>query len=155
MGKPPWPRDPPPPSRRGHLGQNVLTERLSDPRPDFRCTRSRFRSVDCACHILTQKPRPSLGSQTSVLSVLAHKPSSLAIQNYNAALCLPSRRKTLLSGATQEPQMRINGARHSAVPQIYRLTWALMPFLSQPDPGPPGPTQSAGRTLSTSDPSWS
>ena len=45
-------------------------------------------------------------------------------------------------------------ARHSAVPQIYMLTWALMPFLTQPVPRHPGPTQTAGRTLSTSDPSW-
>ena len=63
--------------------------------------------VDCACHILTQKARPSLGSQTSVLTLLAHKPSSLAIQNYNAALCMPSRRKSLPSGDTQKPQMGI------------------------------------------------
>ena len=152
MGKPPWPRDPPPPSRRVHQGQTVQPERSSDPRPDFRCTRSPFRSVDCACHILTQKPRPSLGSQTSVLTLLDHKPSILAIQNYNAALCLSSRRKTLPSGDTQKPQMRSNGARHLAVPQIYRLTWALMPFLTQPEPGPPGPTQTAGRTLSTPHP---
>ena len=40
-------------------------------------------------------------------------------------------------------------ARHSTVPQIYRLTWALLPFLTQPEPGFPGPTQKAGRTLST------
>ena len=97
-----------PPSRRGHQGQNVQPERSSEPRPEFRCMRSRFRSVDCACHSLTQKPWPSLGSQTSVLRLLAHKPSNLAIQNYNAALCLPSRRKTLPSGATQKPPMRIN-----------------------------------------------
>ena len=37
-----------------------------------------------------------------------------------------------------------------AVPQIHRLTRALMPFLTQPEPGPPGPSQTAGRTLSTS-----
>ena len=29
-----------------------------------------------------------------------------------------------------------------------------MLFLTQPEPGPPGPTQTAGRTLSTSDPPW-
>ena len=57
---------------------------------------------------LTQKTRPSLGSQTSVLRLLAYKPSSLAIQNYNAALCLFTRRKTLPSGPTQNPQMRMN-----------------------------------------------
>ena len=45
-------------------------------------------------------------------------------------------------------------SRHSAVPQIYRLTWALMPFLTQPEPGTPGPTQTAGRTVSTLDPLW-
>ena len=56
----------------------------------------------------TQKHRPSLGSPTSVLRLLAHKPSSLAIQNYNAAIFLHSRRKTLPSGATQKPQMGIN-----------------------------------------------
>ena len=57
---------------------------------------------------LTQKRRPSLGSQTSVLRLLAHKPYSLAIQNFNAALCLFSIIKTLPSGATQKPQMGIN-----------------------------------------------
>ena len=91
----------PPHSCRGHQGQKLQPERSSDPRPDFRCTRSRFRSVDCACHGLTQKPKPSLCSQTFVVRLLAHKPSSLAIQNYNAALCRPSRRKTLSSGANQ------------------------------------------------------
>ena len=94
--------------KKGPSGTECPPERSSDPRSDFRCTRSRIRSVDCACHILTQKPRPSLVSQTFVLRLLAHKPSSLAIQNYNAALCLPSRRNTLPSGATQKAQMRIN-----------------------------------------------
>ena len=37
-----------------------------------------------------------------------------------------------------------------AVPQIHRLTRALMPFLTQPEPRPPGRTKTAGRTLSTS-----
>ena len=37
-----------------------------------------------------------------------------------------------------------------AVHQIHRLTRALIPFLTQPEPGAPGPSQTAGRTLSTS-----
>ena len=105
-------------SRRGHQGQNVQPERSSDPCPDLRCTRSRFSSANCACHILTQNPRPSLGSQTSVLRLLSHKPSSLAFQNYNAALCLRSRRKTLPPGATQKPQMRITCTPFGSTPNI-------------------------------------
>ena len=37
-----------------------------------------------------------------------------------------------------------------AVPQIHRMTRARMPFLTQPEPGLPGPNQTSGRTLSTS-----
>ena len=48
-----------PHSRKGHQGQNVQPEKSSDPRTEFRCTISRFRSVDCDCHIITQKPRPN------------------------------------------------------------------------------------------------
>ena len=143
-----------PPSIRGHPEQNVQPERSSDPRPECRCTRSRFRSVDCACHILTQKPKPSLGSRLPCSYYCPTSPPVVQSRTTMQHSACPPEEKHCPLGLPQKPQMRINGARHSAVPQIFRLTWALMPFLTQPKPGPPGPTQTAGRTLSTSDPPW-
>ena len=100
MGKNHWPRDPPP------LQEGDISDRMSNlSNPLILALTSDARDLESG---LTQKSWPSLGSQTSVLRLLAHKPSILAIQNYNAALCLPTRRKTLLSLATQKPPMRIN-----------------------------------------------
>ena len=153
VGKPPWPCDPPPPSRRGHQEQNVQPERSSDPRPVFRRTRSRFRSVDCACHIPTQNPRPSMRSQIPSSDFWPTSPPVWQSRLQCSTLPALQKKNIALWGYPETPN-EDQPARHSAVPQIYRLIWALMPFLTQPEPRPPGPTQTAGRTLSTSDPPW-
>ena len=70
-------------SWRGRRAQKLQPEPTSDPRRDFRYMRYWFRSAGgiCHTHCPTQglKPKSSLCSETSVLTLLAQKPSSLAI----------------------------------------------------------------------------
>ena len=66
-------------SGRGSHAQKPQPEPTSDPRRAFRCMRYWFRCAGGTCLALGLKPKSSLWSQTSVLTLLAQKTSRLAI----------------------------------------------------------------------------
>ena len=119
---------PPPPSGRGRHGHKLQLEATSDTRPDLRCRRSRFS----LCTVGPNLVLPCVFRLPSSHSWQTC-PQDLEFWNQNAALCWPSRRKTLLYGDLHKPQMRINllGSRphpnwivrvvHSSLPRA--LLW--------------------------------
>ena len=65
-------------------------------------------SEECAFRALSQKPNPSLCFQTSVLTLLAHNPSRLAILEPQRSTLPVHQKKKVPYEAAQKPQMRIN-----------------------------------------------
>ena len=65
-------------------------------------------TAEWACCALGPKLTPSLCSQTSVLTVLAHKPSSLGIREPQCTTLTVQQRKKLPYGAGEKTQRRIN-----------------------------------------------
>ena len=121
--------------------------------------KSQFSSAECACHVLALKPKQSFSSQTYILAFLAPRTPVWQFRSQNAALCLPSRRKTLPYGATEKPQIIIFCMPLNCTPIIQRI-WARMPCLAQPECRPPerhleswpqtehiGPAMALGRHL--------
>ena len=87
-------------------------------------------------------------------------PPDWEFQSHNGAHCLPTRRNTVAQWGCPETPNEDQPACHSTAPQLYRLLWALMLCLPQPEPRPPdrqpdswphtqhlGPTMALGRPL--------
>ena len=126
-----------PPSRKGHNGQKLQPEPNSEPLPDFRCTKSRFRSAEGACRALVTKPTPNLCSYSSVLTLLAQRASSLGIpEPQSSSLACPPEERRCPWG-NPETLNEDQAARHSTLPQLYNIPCKLMPGLTQPRPEPP------------------
>ena len=65
-------------------------------------------SVDWACLALGPIPNQSLCFQTSVLTLLAHKPSGLGILELQSRTLPPHQKENMLYGAAPKPQIRVN-----------------------------------------------
>ena len=91
-------------------------------------------SAEWACRALTPRHNASLCSQTSVLTLLAPKHSRLGIlEPQRSALPAHQKKNVALWGCPETPNEG-QPARHLTAPQFYRLPWALMLCLTQPEP---------------------
>ena len=90
-------------------------------------------SAEWACRALTPTHNPSLCSHTSVLTLLAPKPSRWGIlEPQRSTLPAHQKKNVALWGCPESPNEG-PPARHVTAPQFYRLPWALMLCRTQPE----------------------
>ena len=94
-------------------------------------------SAEWACCAFCPKPNPSLCFQTSVLTLLAHKPSRLGIPEPQRSTLPAHQKKNFALCGCPETQNEYRPARHSTTHLLPSLPWAIMLCLTQPEPRPP------------------
>lgn len=106
---------------------------MSDTLPELRCRRTRFSLCRLGLPCPRPKPNPSSCFQTSFLTLLANKPSTLRIlQPQRSPLPRPQEKHLVLRGCPETPK-EDQPARPSTAPQLDRLRWARMLCLTQPE----------------------